>query len=231
MNTLNVYVGYDPREQTAFDVCRYSIERRSTNVKVHKLASVDIPNFTRPREPFQATDFTYTRFMVPYLNYFRGWAMFVDCDFLFLESPEKILIDNPHLREYAVSVCKHPQYIPNSEIKMDGVSQAPMWRKNWCSLILFNCAHPSVQKLIPYYINTHNPGRDFHQLKWLPDSEIGSIPLNWNCLDDYYLLDNPKAIHYTDGGPWFDKYKNTTYSHLWTAEYNMMVNDDAFRSV
>lgn len=227
MNTLNIYVGHDPREQVAFDLCKYSIERRSRlgNVNVHKLSSADIPEFNRPREAHQATDFTYTRFLVPFLNNYKGWAMFVDCDFLFLQSPENIILENPKLLNYPVSVCKHPQYTPNSDIKMDGISQAAMWRKNWCSLILFNCEHPANRVLTTDMVNTHNPGRDFHQLKWLNDNQIGSIPLNWNCLDDYYHLDNPKAIHYTDGGPWFDNYKNTMYSEYWINEYNLMVND------
>jgi hypothetical protein len=108
---------------------------------------------------------------------------------------------------------------------MDGIPQHSMVRKNWASLIVFNNEHPSNRILTPEYINNLNVGSALHQFKWLSNSEIGSIPLNWNVLDDYYLIDNPKAIHYTDGGPWFDNYTNTMYSQLWLDEYDQYCKD------
>ena len=219
-NISKIFVGHDPREQEAFDVCKYSLVVR-TGAKVEKLSSADIPEYTRPREEKQSTDFTYTRFLVPYLMGFKGWALFCDCDFLFLSDPSSIMIENDSLKDYPVSVCKHPQYTPNTKIKMDGIKQHSMWRKNWASLILFNCEHPSNKILTPDYVNTAE-GRSMHQLSWLDDSEIGSIPLNWNVLDDYYLIDYPRAIHYTDGGPWFENYQNTTYSDMWIRERDNM---------
>jgi len=165
--------------------------------------------------------------MVPYLNNYTGWALFVDCDFIFLEDPENLLRHYPELREHPVSVVKHPTYLPHTEIKMDGVSQHSMWRKNWASLMLFNCAE--CRMLTPEYVNTHNPGREMHQLLWAPS--IGSIPLDWNCLDNYYHLENPKAIHYTDGGPWFENYKDTPYSYLWEIERHTLairMSNDTF---
>lgn len=218
-NISKIFVGHDPREQEAFDVCKYSINVRS-EIPVEKLSSKDIAEYDRPWYK-QSTDFTYTRFLVPYLMKYKGWAMFVDCDFLFLSDPCKIIRENDHLLKYPVSVCKHPQYIPNSKIKMDGIEQHSMWRKNWASLILFNCEHPSNKVLTPEYVNTQD-GRSMHQLSWLDDSEIGSIPLNWNVLDEYYLIDYPRAIHYTDGGPWFEKYQNTTHSVFWKIEQENM---------
>ena len=215
-NISKIYVGHDSREQQAFDVCKHSLLMR-TDVKVEKLSSLDIHEYSRPQEKNQSTDFTYTRFLVPYLMGFEGWALFCDCDFLFISNPSSILIENENLKNYPVSVCKHPQYIPNSKIKMDGIEQHSMWRKNWASLILFNCGHPSNKILMPEYVNTA-VGRDMHQFSWLNDFEIGSIPLNWNVLDDYYLIDYPRAIHYTDGGPWFENYQNTTYSDMWKSE-------------
>ena len=68
----------------------------------------------------------------------------------------------------------------------------------------------------------HKPGLDFHQLRWLDDEDIGNIPLEWNCLDDYYYLETPKAIHYTDGGPWFENYQDTMYSDVWLNEQAKM---------
>lgn len=216
---LTIYIGYDEREDIAAQVCKFSIERRLKHyAQVKFLRSKDIPAFTRPREPHQATDFTYTRFLVPYLCGFKGFSIFCDCDFLFVDDIGTIFQDID-LRD-AVSVVQHPQYVPRSSVKMDGVPQAPMLRKNWASLMVFNNEHPHIATLTPEFVNTF-PGRSLHQFGWLSDSHIGSLPLEWNCLDQYYHLTKPKAIHYTDGGPWFEKYRNTFYSQQWINEHNI----------
>jgi hypothetical protein len=212
---IQIFIGYEESERRAYDVCVSSIKSRSS-IKINKLHTSTLPNWYREKEPFQSTDFTYTRFLCPELMDFQGISIFCDCDFLWLSNPAN-LIDylSP---EHAVSVVKHPQYIPNSAIKMDGKPQHKMGRKNWASMMVFNNSHPANRILTNKYVNEHVPGRDLHTFKWLNDSQIGSIPLDWNCLDDYYLLENPKAIHYTDGGPWFDNYKQTMYSDLWLEE-------------
>lgn len=219
-----IFIGYDKREARAFDVCKFSIDQRS-EIKTNKLFSEDIETYSRDWGEPQSTDFTFTRFWVPFLSDFKGWSFFVDCDFLFLEDPLKIL-DNIDA-DKAVYVVQHPGYIPNSQIKMDGIAQHRAYRKNWASFILFNNEHPKNQRLVPEFLNNHRPGLDFHQLRWLDDEDIGALPLEWNCLDDYYLLENPKAIHYTDGGPWFEDYENTTYSQLWLDEEAFMLNAKA----
>lgn len=217
-----IFIGYDPRERKAYDVCEYSIKQRS-DIKVNKLYSKDIETYNRDWGEPMSTDFTFTRFWVPSLSNFKGWSFFCDCDFLFLADPLEILenIDDSK----AVYVVKHPGYIPNSQIKMDGIPQHRAFRKNWASFTLFNNAHPKNQVLTPDYLNNHRPGLDFHQFRWLDDEDIGSLPLEWNCLDEYYHLENPKAIHYTDGGPWFDNYQTTFYSDLWDMEKDQMDNE------
>ena len=215
-----IFIGYDPREVRAYDVCKNSL--KYTTLSVHKLFSEDIEEYSRDWGEVQSTDFTFTRFMVPYLSEYQGWSFFVDCDFLFLADPG-MLIENFDDSK-AVYCCQHPGYIPNSQIKMDGIPQHRAYRKNWASFIAFNNADPSTAILTPEYVNNHRPGLDFHQLRWLKDEEIGSIPLEWNCLDDYYHLEHPKAIHYTDGGPWFEDYQDTFYGDLWKeAEHNLLL--------
>ena len=216
----NVYIGYDEREKLAAEVCKFSILQRTDPMlppDVYFLKSQDISEYNRPRELKQSTDFTYTRFMIPSINSYEGFSVFCDCDFLFqADILDLVLSVDPNK---AVSVVKHPSYNTHTDIKMDGIAQHNMPRKNWASLIVFNNAHPSNKRLTPYYVNTCTPGRTLHQFSWLGDDEIGSIPLDWNTLDDYYHLDNPKAIHYTDGGPWFEDYQQTMYSHRWWKEY------------
>lgn len=219
----NIYIGYDEREHIAAEVCKFSIEQRTVDPDIHFLKIQDIPEFVRPREPFQSTDFSYTRFMIPFINNYKGFSVFCDCDFLFLNDISDLMTSIDKTK--AVSVVKHPTYIPRTETKMYGIDQHIMQKKNWASLIVFNNEHSANKLLTPEYVNTRMPGRCIHQLEWCAPYEIGSIPLDWNTLDDYYLLDNPKAIHYTDGGPWFDDYKNTMYSDLWWKEYDEYIKD------
>lgn len=216
-----IFIGYDQREHKAYEVCEHSIQQRS-KIKINKLFSEDIETYNRDWGEPMSTDFTFTRFWVPSLSNFKGWSFFCDCDFLFLADPLEILQNVDDSK--AVYVVKHPGYIPNSQIKMDGIPQHRAYRKNWASFTLFNNAHPKNQVLTPDYLNNHRPGLDFHQFRWLDDEDIGSLPLEWNCLDDYYHLENPKAIHYTDGGPWFDNYEETCYSDLWIKERDEMDN-------
>lgn len=210
-----IYIGYEEREHEAYRVCDHSIKRFDSGLaEVIKLRSQDIPEYDRNWGEPQSTDFTFTRFWVPYLSKFEGYSIFVDCDFLFLDDVQKLTeYINPDL---AVSVVQHPSYKPHTETKMDGVAQHRSFRKNWASLMVFNNAHPANAGMVPHYLNNHKPGLDFHHFKWLKDEEIGSIPLEWNCLDGYYNLKYPKAIHYTDGGPWFEDYKETQYSTIWS---------------
>ena len=227
---FNVFVGYDSREDIAAKVCVFSISSRSQLPleNLSFLKSENIKQYTRAKEINQSTDFTYTRFMIPFMENYKGFSVFCDCDFLFQADIKDLIssIDNTK----AVSVVKHPAYIPNSTIKMDGIEQHIMKRKNWASLMVFNNAHPSNKVLTPLFVNTVMPGRKLHQFDWLQDDEIGSVPLDWNTLDDYYLLDAPKAIHFTDGGPWFADYKNTMYSKKWIAEYDKFTNTHTAQS-
>lgn len=218
--SFNVYIGYDVNEHIAAEVCAFSLKRRTDQLcppKVTYLKSADIPEFTREREPTQATDFTYTRFMIPFLEGYKGWSVFCDCDFLFLGDVMDLVYRCPE--DKAIAVVQHPPYIPHTSVKMDGKPQVPLYRKNWASLIVYNNQHIANRKLTPLYVNDVKPGKVMHQFAWLNDDEIQGLPLEWNCLDNYYLLESPKAIHYTDGGPWFDNYKHTTYSALWEQEY------------
>ncbi len=222
---FDIFIGFDQREAIAAEVCKFSIEENLSiedKPNITFLKSENIPEFTRPREARQSTDFTYTRFMIPFIKRYKGYSLFCDCDFLFLVDINQIwkYVEN---KDKAVFVVHHPSYMPNTSKKMDGVVQHFMPKKNWASLIIFNNAHPSCQKLTPDYINTVMPGRSLHQFEWANDKEVGYLPFEWNALDDYYLLENPKAIHYTDGGPWFENYKHTMYSHLWWKYYDKYV--------
>ena len=112
---------------------------------------------------------------------------------------------------------------------MDGKEQTIYPRKNWSSLVLWNCGHPSNKTVTKDYVNDPNTtGKILHRFSWLEDHEIGSISHEWNWLAGWYKEPDdgkPKAIHYTEGGPWFKDYRNCEYSELWKSSLNGMMDN------
>lgn len=218
---LKVFVGYDPREDIAWQVCRHSLQRHATieteivPLKQNVLRERGL--YWRSVDAAAATDFSLTRFLTPYLAAADGWSLFVDCDFLFTADIADLLatLDN----RKAVYVVKH-DYRPSRAVKMDGKVQHTYPRKNWSSFMLFNGAHPDVKALVPDVVNTQTPAY-LHRFNWVADDEsIGALPLAWNFLEGEYPVPPsvPAAIHYTNGGPWFDKCMDVAYADLWLAE-------------
>lgn len=213
-----VYVGWDSREDIAYQVCKHSLLTFNNKVDVNALKLnelKDIGLVTRPADQKASTEFTFTRFLVPYLNNYKGWALFVDCDFLFCEDVDHLfnLADD----RYAVMVVQHDYNVVDGAIKMDGKVQHSYPRKNWSSCILFNCSHPKNQEhLKPETINQKEMSY-LHRFSWLDDNEIGSLPFRWNWLVGHYTKSNelPGAIHYTLGTPFMPGYENCDYADLW----------------
>lgn len=213
----NIYIGFDEREEIAFDIARFSIEEKTSEFKTVELNQKILRrhgDYWREPDKKASTEFSITRFLVPHLNSFSDWALFVDCDILFLSDPQELfdLADD----RYALMCAKH-DYRPSSKTKMDSQVQHLYPRKNWSSMMLFNCSHPSNQRLTRELVNSGEPGF-LHQMKWLNDDEIGEISHEWNWLVDWYKEpDDGKArmVHYTEGGPWFDAYRDCEYSEEW----------------
>lgn len=161
-----------------------------------------------------ATEFAISRFLVPHLAR-DGLALFADCDVLARANLYELFdaIDP----QYAVSVVKH-KFEPPAGIKMDGQMQTVYARKNWSSVCVFNCEHPSNKKLTVDLVNTV-PGRDLHRFCWLEDDEIGELGPEWNWLVGHSdPAVNPKIVHYTDGVPFMPGYENCAYADEWRAE-------------
>jgi hypothetical protein len=216
-----VFVGFDPREAIAYDVCRHSIRARTREpVDVAPLVLQELRErklYWRTGDPLASTEFTYTRFLVPALTRYSGWALYCDCDFLWLDDIAKLiaLADN----RFAV-MCVHHDHRPSEAMKMDGRVQTLYPRKNWSSLILWNCAHPANAALTPDVVN-REAGSFLHRFSWLRDDEIGAIPETWNWLEGWSTKPargHPNVIHYTRGGPWFDEWKSVDYGDLWLSE-------------
>ncbi|MEO0318042.1 MAG: hypothetical protein RL404_1719 [Pseudomonadota bacterium] len=230
---LKVYVGWDPREDIAWEVCRHSILSRTDRdlVSVEPLVQADLRRqglYQRAIDTRAATEFSLTRFLTPTLaaqDGYDGMAVFVDCDFLFVTDILDVLAEIDPTK--AVSVVKH-DYQPTEAVKMDGCIQYPYPRKNWSSFIVFNCAHPAVRALTADVVNVAEPAY-LHRFSWLNDSEIGELDKGWNYLEGWYApqYDQLKAVHYTLGGPWFDHKMDCDFADLWLNEKAEMALEEA----
>jgi lipopolysaccharide biosynthesis glycosyltransferase len=217
---LKIYVGWDSREDIAYQVCKKSIRETATvpvNVVPLKQKALRTAGlYNRPIDALASTEFTFTRFLVPRMMGYKGWALFIDCDFVFLDDV-KNLFDQRN-DKYALMCAQH-DYTPKEGIKMDGKQQLNYPRKNWSSMMLINCGHPSNLKLTPELVNDeYKTGAYFHRFSWLQDHEIGKLSHEWNWLVGWYEEPKdgvPSALHYTEGGPWFPEHYNCEYNKEW----------------
>ena len=216
---INIFIGYDSKEKIAHHILSESILRHST--KPVAITPIYLPNikddFVRERNTISSTEFSFSRFIIPHLMNYQGWALFMDCDMLMMADIAELW----RLRDdkYAVQVCKH-DYTPKDETKFLGQVQTKYPKKNWSSFMLMNCKKCTT--LTPEYVNKAS-GLELHQFKWLENEElIGSLPLEWNWLvGEYPYKENVKNVHYTDGGPYFKEYNTCDYSSEW---YNVYTN-------
>lgn len=222
---IPVFIGYDGRETVAYNVLAHSINARASQpVTIAPLMLSQLKNiFQRERHPLQSTDFSFSRFLTPYLSDYTGWSVFMDCDMLMLDDIARLWA----LRDerYAVMAIKH-DHVPKEERKFLNEPQSKYEKKNWSSVMLFNNAR--CRALSPEYVNAAS-GLELHQFKWLADDRlIGALPSRWNHLVGY---DAPRAdaalVHYTLGGPYFDEYSNCEYSREWFAERAAMLHAGA----
>lgn len=213
-DVFNVWIGYDSREPEAYEVLRNSILRYATvAVNIQKLDQRALHHAGLYRRTWRAegyqkvdnidnkpfsTEFSFSRFLVPALMQWEGWGLFLDCDQLFLTDIAEMLHEFDPSK--AVQVCKQ-NYDPVEGIKMDGQKQEKYFRKNWSSVMLFNCGHPSNKFLTPDVVNGE-PGSWLHGFGWLPDGDIGELNDGWNWINGTTKAD-AKNVHYTLGGPWF----------------------------
>ena len=221
---VKVFVGYDSREDIAWQVCRHSLLRHSDNnievIPLRQSALRELGLYTRPLDAGASTEFSLTRFLTPYLAAQRGWVIFCDCDFLFTTDIRNVL---EGLDPAKAVYCVQHDYVPAHQVKMDGKRQATYPRKNWSSFMIFNCDHPDVRALTPAVVNSVTPAY-LHRFEGVADDEaIGSLEIDWNFLEGEYAMPRttPRVIHYTYGGPWFEQWQNCDYADLWLHERSL----------
>lgn len=224
MEPIKVFIGFDPRETAAFHVLAHSFYSHSTvPVTICPVMLGPLkPVFDRPREKLQSTDFSFSRFLTPYLSGFSGWSLFTDCDMLLRGD----LAELWRLRDerYAVMCVKH-DHVPREETKFLGEIQSKYGKKNWSSVMLFNNAKCTA--LTPDYVSRAS-GLELHQFKWLGgDDLIGALPGKWNHLVGVEKRrDDAALVHFTIGGPYFAEYKDCDYAEEWFAMRESMLRAD-----
>lgn len=221
-----IYVGWDSTQAIAYDVLAYSISKHARGrdhlIEPIKLGTMEKRHdFKRPKDPLQSTEFTYTRFLVPYLEDYEGIALFMDSDMLALGNVLELF--DLDMGPYALRVVKH-DHRPTETTKMGGKTQTSYPRKNWSSLMLLDCAKlrcwtkEAVER---------EPAAWLHRFTPIPDELIGEIDGNvWNVLDRYD--ERTKLIHYTSGGPWLRGCEDQPFGHVWF-KYKAEMEASGFR--
>ena len=212
---LKICIGFDPRETVAYHALCNSIMRQASGpVSFIPVSKRLIPEFDRGMED-GSTDFSFSRFLTPYLCGYQGQSIFMDCDMIVRCDIYEVL-GHCDLR-HDVFVVKH-DYKPKTKTKFLGNVQTPYPKKNWSSFMVFNNFMSNCKKLTPELVSVTS-GSYLHQFKWSNDERVGELPMDFNFLvGEYRAISEPKILHYTLGTPCFKEYAQQEFAHDWHAE-------------
>ena len=215
MKAIPIYVGYDPREAIAFHTCVNSIIRHASKPVAIIPVALNLFRDYEETHTDGSNHFIYTRFLVPHLQEYTGWAIFIDGDMIVRDDIVKLWeLQNPYMD---VMVVKH-DYQTRMPVKYLGARNENYPRKNWSSVILWNCNSFPNRKLTPEFVQ-HATGSELHRFSWLEDSRIGELPPEWNWLpDEYGVNKDAKLLHYTLGTPCFQEFADTPQGDEWHRE-------------
>ena len=218
---VDIIVGFDQRESVAYHTFAQSVIENSTiPVRFLPLSMSSLSNYKEVHKD-GSNDFIYSRFLVPYMMNFKGWAIYADGDMVCLEDIKKLW--DLRSNKYAVQVVKHDYKTKITE-KYWGNKNENYPRKNWSSLILWNCEHKSHKVLTPDFIQNQS-GAFLHRFSWIKDEEIGSLDKEWNWLAmEYEEKEYINLIHYTIGTPCFKEYEKTSLSSYWKKSFLNMLD-------
>jgi lipopolysaccharide biosynthesis glycosyltransferase len=212
---IPIYVGYDTREAIAYHTCANSIIRQSSEpVSLNPLALSLLKGYDE-KHVDGSNHFIYSRFLVPYLQNYKGWALFLDGDMILRDDIAKLWAMRDNSK--AVMVVKH-DYKTRMTEKYLGAKNENYPRKNWSSVILWNCGHELNQQITPEFIQSAT-GAQLHRFTWIPDDSVGELPVEWNWLpDEFGANDDAKLLHYTLGTPCFHDFATTPMADEWHRE-------------
>lgn len=219
-DVIKVFIGFDKVESVAWHTMAHSILRQASRPVA--IVPVNLANlrgiYTRERDAKQSNEFSFSRFLVPYLCDYQGFGVFFDCDMMLRTDINDIFAEVDKDPGKAVYVVKH-DYEPRDEVKFLNTRQYKYPRKNWSSVVLWNCAHPANPVVTTEYVN-HATAMDLHRFHWLKDDEIGDLNIRWNWLVGEYAEPpaDVKNVHWTVGGPYFIEYQDVDFSDEWFKE-------------
>jgi hypothetical protein len=212
---IRLFIGYDPREAVVYHVCVNSIIRHASEpVAVTPLALKNLGGYVE-RHRDGSNQFTYSRFLVPQLMGWAGWGLYIDGDMLLRTDIAELW----NLRDDSKALlCVHHDYKTRMTEKYLGARNQDYPRKNWSSVILWNCAHPANGVLTSEFVQQAT-GAQLHRFTWLADELIGELPKEWNWLPDE-LGPNPRAklLHWTLGAPCFHEFADAPMAEEWHRE-------------
>ena len=214
---MKIFIGYENEYPESFEVCAEPIRRFNQNHEIIPLVKSELEEkglYTREYQG-ESTDFAFTRFLVPFLSDYKGYALFCDGDFMWRCDPQEIE-DYAKQSNYSPSVwvVKHPPFLTTPYKKMKGKANMSYPKKYWSSLMYFN--NDKCFSLTSDLVNSWS-GKDLHEFAWA--SEIGDLPAEYNAMVNYYKFPEAKAVHFTDGGPWLDIHDDMLYSTEWLKIY------------
>ncbi|MDY0882819.1 hypothetical protein ACFPL7_07655 [Dongia soli] len=193
---LRIFIGYDHRQAVAYNVLQFSLYRRSS--KPLAISPLVLPSLPLTRQGL--TPFTFSRFLVPWLCDYKGWALFLDIDFLALADVAEL---------FALTDGRYAAMVSKNEKKFE-----------WASMIMFNCGHPANRILTPDYVEDPQRCRSPHTMDWLSPDLVGAVPGEWNHLVGYDApRSDAKMVHYTQGMPIYEETTGSEYRDAWLAEH------------
>lgn len=224
---MKIFVGFETEYPEAFEVCAESIRQHNPNHEIIPLIKSELEEQGLYSRPYQgeSTEFAFTRFLIPALCEWKGYALFCDGDFMWRCDPQEIEdLVKQSSQSPSVWVVKHPPFLTTPHEKMKGKANMSYPKKYWSSLMYFN--NDKCFTLTNKLVNSWS-AKDLHEFAWA--SEIGDLPAEYNAMVNYYQFPSPRAVHFTDGGPWLDIHDNMLYSTEWLKHYkNLQKTKESF---
>lgn len=200
---LRIMVGYDHRQPVSFAVLAHSLVKRSS--KPLAITPLVLPTLALRRAGL--TPFTFSRFLVPHLSQYQGWALFLDIDMLARADIADL---------FALADDSKAVMVVKNDLRFE-----------WASLMLFNCAKCAV--LTPEYVEEST---GLHAIRWAEEEEIGALPAEWNHLVGYDPP-NPdaKMVHFTQGVPCFPETADSEFAEEWQRDASEAFSAVAWREL
>jgi lipopolysaccharide biosynthesis glycosyltransferase len=216
MKPIPIFVGYDPREAVAYHTCANSIIRQASKPVAIIPMALNLFEDYNETHTDGSNQFIYSRFLVPHLMEYSGHAIFIDGDMIVRDDIVKLWDLRDPTKD--VQVVKHDYQTRMTE-KYLGAKNENYPRKNWSSVILWNCASFPNRKLTPDFVQ-RSTGAELHRFTWIDDHRIGELPPEWNWLpDEYGPNTDAKLLHYTLGTPCFHEFATTPQGDEWHREH------------